>query len=68
MEDKCKAINLAIKAIKQRSRNLSPKQIATLCGQAKAGDPAASIRGLQKILREKGLKYERNNFSKPICD
>lgn len=56
-EDKYKEIGLAIKEIKRRRRNLSPKQIATLCGQAKAGNPEAALRGLRKILREKGVVY-----------
>lgn len=47
----------AIKEIKRRRRNLSPKQMATLCGQAKAGNPEAALRGLRKILREKGVYY-----------
>lgn len=49
-----KAINLAVKEIKRHSRNLSPKQIATLCGQAKAGNPDAALVGLQRILAKKG--------------
>ena len=56
-EEDCKAIGLAIKEIKRRRRNLSPKQISTLCGQAKAGNPDAALKGLRKILREKGVAY-----------
>lgn len=56
-EDEIKEIGLAIKEIKRRRRNLSPKQIATLCGQAKAGNPDAALRGLHKILQEKGVAY-----------
>lgn len=57
MQDIHKEINLAVKQIKRRRRNLSPKQIATLCGQAKAGNPDAALRGLRKILQEKGVTY-----------
>ena len=53
----CKEIGLAIKEIKRRRRNLSPKQMATLCGQAKAGNPEAALRGLRKILKEKWITY-----------
>lgn len=49
-EEECKEIGLAIKEIKRRRRNLSPKQIDTLCGQAKAGNPEAALRGLRRIL------------------
>ena len=56
-EDEYKEIGLAIKEIKRRRRNLSPKQIATLCGQAKTGNPDAALRGLRKILKEKGVTY-----------
>lgn len=56
-EEECKEIGLAIKEIKRRSRNLSPKQIATLCGQTKAGNPEAALRGLRKILQQKGVAY-----------
>ena len=49
----CKAINLAVKEIKRHRRNLSPKQMATLCGQAKSGQPDAALRGLQRILTKK---------------
>jgi len=52
-ELKCKAINLAVKEIKRHRRNLSPKQIATLCGQAKSGQPDAALRGLHKLLQAK---------------
>lgn len=56
-EEECKEIGLALKEIKRRRRNLSPKQIATLCGQAKAGNPEAALRGLRKILQEKEISY-----------
>ena len=56
-EEDCKEIGLAIKEVKRRRRNLSPKQISTLCGQAKAGNPEAALRGLRKILQEKGVTY-----------
>ena len=56
-EEEHKEIGLALKEIKRRRRNLSPKQIATLCGQAKAGNPDAALRGLHKILQEKGVAY-----------
>lgn len=56
-EEESKEIGLAIKEIKRRRRNLSPKQMATLCGQAKAGNPEAALRGLRKILQEKGVTY-----------
>lgn len=56
-EEESKEIGLAIKEIKRRRRNLSPKQMATLCGQAKAGNPEAALRGLRKILQEKGVAY-----------
>ena len=59
-EEEYKEIGIAIKEIKRRRRNLSPKQIDTLCGQAKAGDPAAALRGLRKILHEKGVAYGRD--------
>ena len=52
-EEECKEISLAMKEIKRRRRNLSPKQIATLCGQAKAGNPEAALQGLRKILQRK---------------
>ena len=56
-EEECKEIGLALKEIKRRRRNLSPKQMATLCGQTKAGNPDAALRGLRKILKEKGIAY-----------
>ena len=56
-EEDCKKIGLTIKEVKRRRRNLSPKQISTLCGQAKAGNPDAALRGLRKILQEKGVAY-----------
>lgn len=52
-ELKCKEINLAIKEIKRNRRNLTPQQVATLCGQAKSGQPDAALRGLQKLLQAK---------------
>lgn len=52
-DEECKEIGLAVIEIKRRRRNLSPKQIATLCGQAKAGNPEAALRGLRKILDKK---------------
>ena len=59
-DEECKEIGLAIKEIKRCRRNLAPKQIATLCGQAKAGNPDAALRGLRKILKEKGIEYGRD--------
>jgi hypothetical protein len=56
-EENCKEIGLALKEIKRHHRNLSPKQMATLCGQAKAGNPEAALRGLRTILWEKGVAY-----------
>ena len=56
-EEECKEIGLALKEIKRRRRNLSPKQMETLCGQAKAGNPEAALRGLRKILQERGIAY-----------
>lgn len=43
-------------ALLRRSRDkLTRQQYKTLCGQAKAGDATAAIRGLEKILkRNKG--------------
>ena len=56
-EEEYKEIGLAIKEIKRNHRNLSPKQIDTLCGQAKAGNPEAALKGLRKILQEKDGAY-----------
>ena len=55
MQDKYKDRNLAVKEIKRNSCGLSRQQIATLCGQAKAGDPDAALRGLHRILGGKAV-------------
>ena len=56
-ENDPKAINLTIKEIKRHRCNLAPKQIATLCGQAKAGNPQAALTGLHRILKKRGVAY-----------
>ena len=40
----------AIRAIEQHRNRLSRQQFKTLIGQAKAGNPDAAMRGLDKIL------------------
>lgn len=44
-------------ALLRRSRDqLTRQQYKTLCGQAKAGDATAAIRGLEKILKRNARK------------
>lgn len=40
----------ALKAIGKHRDKLTRQQIKTLCGQAKAGNPDAALRGLEKLL------------------
>ena len=37
-------------------RSLTKQQLRTLCGQAKAGNTEAALKGLQTILEREGIK------------
>lgn len=41
----------ALRTIEQHRRQLTRQQFRTLMGQAKAGNPDAALRGLDKILK-----------------
>lgn len=40
----------ALRTIEQHRRQLTRQQFKTLMGQAKAGDPDAAMKGLQRLL------------------
>lgn len=46
----------AFKAIKANCHHLTRQQFKTLMGQAKAGDPDAAMKGLNKILEKEREK------------
>ena len=49
----------AFKAINTNRRHLTRQQFRTLWGQAKAGNPDAAMKGLQKLMaRRRGTKKE----------
>ena len=48
----------AFKAIKANCHHLTRQQFKTLMGQAKAGNPDAALRGLEKIIK-RGQTNER---------
>lgn len=50
-----RAISETIRAIKHYHSSLTRQQFSTLCGQAKAGNPEAALRGLHRLLTEKGV-------------
>lgn len=43
-------IDYALKTIGRHRDKLTRQQVKTLCGQAKAGNPDAALRGLEKLL------------------
>ena len=44
------SVDITIKRIKSYRDRLTKQQVRTLCGQAKAGDTEAALRGLKKLL------------------
>ena len=50
-------IDCALRTIKQYQHQLTRQQFRTLVGQAKAGNPDAAMKGLEKIL---GREQEKN--------
>lgn len=48
------SVEAALRAIKKHRDKLTRQQIKTLCGQAKAGNTAAALRGLEKLLAKGG--------------
>lgn len=49
----------AFKAINASRRHLTRQQFRTLWGQAKAGDPDAALKGLEKIMKRNGVNHEQ---------
>ena len=49
----------ALRTIEQHRRQLTRQQFRTLMGQAKAGNPDAALRGLDKILGRSAKPHER---------
>ena len=49
------SVDVALKAIKKHRDKLTRQQVKTLCGQAKAGNTDAALRGLARLL-EKGAQ------------
>lgn len=49
-------IDVAIKKIKAYRDTLSKQQVRTLCGQARAGDTEAALKGLETILNRRHTK------------
>ena len=52
-------IDYALKVIGKHRDKLTRQQIKTLCGQAKAGNPDAALRGLDKLLAKEGQNEQR---------
>lgn len=50
------SVDIAIKRIKSYRDRLTKQQVRTLCGQAKAGDTDAALKGLKTILEREGIK------------
>lgn len=48
-------IDYALKIIGKHRLELTRQQLKTLCGQAKAGNTAAALRGLEKLLARGGM-------------
>lgn len=44
------SVDAALRAIKKHRDKLTRQQVKTLCGQAKAGNPDAALRGLDKLI------------------
>lgn len=44
------SVEAALRAIKKHRDKLTRQQIKTLCGQAKAGNTAAALKGLDRLL------------------
>ena len=44
------SVDIAIKRIKSYRDRLTKQQVRTLCGQAKAGDTDAALKGLKTLL------------------
>ena len=49
-------IDYALKIIGRHRDKLTRQQIKTLCGQAKAGNTAAALRGLDKLLERGAMQ------------
>lgn len=47
------SVDAALRAIKKHRGKLTRQQVKTLCGQAKAGNTDAALRGLEKLLNIK---------------
>ena len=48
------SVETALRAIKKHRDKLTRQQVKTLCGQVKAGNTAAAMRGLDKLLAKGG--------------
>lgn len=53
------AVRDTIREMKRHRDKLTQQQFRTLCGQAKAGNTAAALRGLERI-RERGQANGKN--------
>lgn len=49
----------AYKMLKLHRKRLSRDQIKTLCGQVKAGNPSAAMKGLHKILSQNEARCQK---------
>lgn len=53
-------LEATLNTLLRHKRRLTKQQFRTLWGQAKAGDPDAASRGLEKILRRCAADAEKN--------
>ena len=55
-----RANDWSLRTIEQHRHHLTRQQFKTLMGQAKAGNPDASMKGLEKIMRKERAKNGRD--------